>query len=302
MRRAVITHAHSDHARSGSEQYFASHGSAPILQKRLGAQIQLTELQYGETFVFGDVKLSLHSAGHILGSAQVRIEYDGDVWVVSGDYKRQPDPTCAPFEVIRCNTLITEATFGLPIYRWQPTEQIAWDIYQWWQEQRSKGRNAILCCYALGKAQRILAELSKFTEEPVYVHGAMEHLISIYRDAGITMLPTLKPTEKKISGALVLAPPSALQTPWAKRFGQASLGFASGWMQLRGARRQRGYDRGFVISDHADWPALLQSIAESQAERVLVTHGYTEELARYLSEQGWQAQALRTLYEGEGDA
>lgn len=298
----MLTHAHSDHARSGSEQYFATQSSGAILRKRLGAAIQLTELSYGEILHFGRVQVSLHSAGHILGSAQVRIEHDGEVWVVSGDYKRQSDPSCAPFEVIPCHTLITEATFGLPIYQWQPTEEIAWDILQWWKTQRDKGRNAILTCYALGKAQRILAELAKLSDEAVYVHGAMEALVEIYRAAGVAMLPTLKPTEKKISGALVLAPPSALQTPWAKRFGNASVGFASGWMQLRGARRQRGYDRGFVISDHADWPALLQTIQDSQAQRVLVTHGYTEELARYLSEQGWQAQALKTLYEGEGDA
>ena len=259
-------------------------------------------MAYGESICLGSVKLSLHPAGHIIGSAQVRIEAENEIWVVTGDYKRQADPTCEAFEVVPCDTLITEATFGLPIYRWDPTEHVVSEIYTWWMEQRAKARNALLACYALGKAQRILAELAHITEEPVYVHGATEPLVSLYRDAGVQMVPTLKALDKKITGALVLAPPSAFQSPWAKRFGDASYGFASGWMRLRGARRNRGYDRGFDISDHADWPGLLQTIRESRASRVLVTHGYTQELARYLAEDGIRAEALKTLYEGEGDA
>lgn len=300
--RAIITHAHSDHARAGSEHYFATQISEPILRKRLGHDINLTGLAYGESLMFGPVKLSLHPAGHIVGSAQVRVELNGEVWVVTGDYKRQLDPTCTPFEVVTCDTLITEATFGLPIYRWEPTEAVVHEIFTWWMEQRAKGGNALLACYALGKAQRILAELMKFTDEPVYIHGATDALVKIYRELGIQMIPTCRAHDKKISGALVLAPPSALASSWARRFGYASLGFASGWMMLRGTRRKRGYDRGFAISDHADWSGLLATVRDSQASRILVTHGYTEELSRYLSELGVRAEALRTLYEGEGDA
>jgi putative mRNA 3-end processing factor len=299
---AVITHAHSDHARSGSSHYIASSPSIPLLRKRLGEDIHVQGLAYGETIERGSTKISLHPAGHILGSAQVRVECHGEVWVVTGDYKRNYDPTCRPFEVVPCDTLITEATFGLPIYKWAPTELVAQEIYDWWMTERDQGRNALLACYALGKAQRILAELSHLTDEPVYVHGATEVLCSIYRDAGIRMVSTLKAGDDKIKGALVLAPPSGFQSPWAKRFGEASFGFASGWMALRGARKNRGYDRGFVISDHADWEGLLQTVAQCGARNILVTHGYVDELAKYLSELGYNAQALRTEYQGEGDA
>ena len=298
---AVITHAHSDHARSGSAQYIATRASESLLRKRLGAAIELTSLSYGETVQLGSALVSLHPAGHILGSAQVRIEVDGQVWVISGDFKREADPTCAPFEVVPCDVFITEATFGLPIYRWQPTEVIARDIYRWWMHERERGRNALLACYALGKAQRLLAALSHFTEEPVFVHGATDVLVSLYREAGITMLATEKVSQDKLKGALVLAPPSALQSPWARRFGDASTGFASGWMLLRNARRQRGYERGFVVSDHADWPALVATAKACQARRILVTHGFSAELSRYFREIGLPAEPLSTLFEGEAD-
>jgi len=296
---AVITHAHSDHARSGSSHYYAAANGVALLRHRLGAAINVTSLQYGEVTQLGAARVSLHPAGHILGSAQVRVEVDGEVWVASGDYKRQADPTCTAFEVVPCDTFITEATFGLPIYRWEDTASVAAAIYAWWMGERAKGRNALLACYSLGKAQRILAELAGITDETVYVHGATANLVDLYRDAGVTMVPTAKVPSDKLQGALVLAPPSAMQSPWAKRFGDASCGFASGWMMLRGTRRSRGYDRGFVISDHADWPALLQTTTECRAQRILVTHGYSEELARYLRDQGLSAAPLRTSFEGE---
>lgn len=299
---AVITHAHSDHARVGSGRYIATPDSAKVLKKRLGPEIQLHLLTYGERLRLNDVTISLHPAGHILGSAQIRVEHHGEVWVVTGDYKRQADSTCLPFEVVPCDTLITEATFGLPIYKWDPTEEVVAEIFAWWMEQRAKGKNALLACYALGKAQRILAELQRFTNEPVLVHGAIDSLIEVYRDAGVALVPTQKVGATPLQGALVLAPPSAFQSPWAKRFGDASHGFASGWMRLRGTRRNRGYDRGFVISDHADWDALLSTVEATGAKRILVTHGYAEELSRYLRDQGLDARALKTLYEGEGDA
>ena len=246
--------------------------------------------------------VSLHPAGHILGSAQVRIEHAGAIWVVSGDYKRQPDPTCAAFEPVQCDVFISEATFALPVYRWPSTPQVVGEIVRWWHSNRDRGMASVLFCYALGKAQRVLAELRAFTDETVYVHGAVESLTAVYRRAGIDMVPTLSATtERKVDyrGALIIAPPSAAGTPWMRRFGEHSSGFCSGWMRVRGDRRRRGYDRGFVISDHADWPALLETCIASRAKRVLLTHGYSDALTRYLNERGTEAAALATAYGAE---
>ncbi|HET9238376.1 MAG TPA: ligase-associated DNA damage response exonuclease [Oligoflexus sp.] len=301
---AVLTHAHSDHARTGSRVYHAVRDSQPILEHRLGDEAHFIWHEYGERFALGPVTVSLHPAGHILGSAQVRIEYEGTVWVVTGDYKTQPDPTCRPFEVVPCDGLVTEATFGLPIYDWPDTDEVAAEVYAWWQKNRALGRNSLLGCYALGKAQRLLAALGKISDEPIYTHTATENIVQMYRDLGVTLPPTLRVQEapKKLSGALILAPPSSLGSPWARRFGDAATGFASGWMQIRGNRRRRGYDKGFVLSDHADWKGLLSTIENTRARKVLVTHGYSEELARYLAGQGLDAEPLATHFQGEGDA
>jgi putative mRNA 3-end processing factor len=297
--RAVLTHAHGDHARSGSEQYFAAAPGAGLLRHRLGPTVNLIERAYGEPFELGSTRVSLHSAGHVLGSAQIRIETGGQVWVVTGDYKRNADPTCAPFEPTRCDVLISEATFALPCYRWPEPRAVMAEIFSWWMRNREQGRASALFCYALGKAQRVLAELTRFTDETVYLHGAVAPLVEEYRRAGIRMLataPVVREKKADYAGALIVAPPSAAGTPWMRRFGDASTGFCSGWMRIRGARRRRGYDRGFVLSDHADWPGLLQTIRESAASRVLLTHGYSHALERYLREQGVDAAALRTAY------
>jgi putative mRNA 3-end processing factor len=302
VHRAVLTHAHGDHARSGSEQYQAIRASAGILRKRLGADVPLVSREYGEVFELGAARVSLHSAGHVLGSAQVRVEVDGEIWVVTGDFKRAADPTCAAFEPVACDTLISEATFALPCYAWPDTRDVVADIYRWWQANRDAGNASVLFCYALGKAQRVLAELMAFTNEPVYAHGAVLALVEEYRAEGIAMVPTV-PVERErkadYAGALVIAPPSAAGSPWMRRFGDAATGFCSGWMRIRGARRRRGYDRGFVLSDHADWPALLQTIEDSEAKRVLLTHGYSDALVRYLCERGMNAAALHTAYGDE---
>lgn len=302
VRRAVLTHAHGDHARSGSDEYHAIRASSGILQYRLGKDANLALHEYGEAFELGGAHVSLHSAGHVLGSAQIRIQANDEVWVVTGDYKRAPDPTCAPFEVVECDTLISEATFALPCYAWPETREVVADIYRWWRANREAGRASVVFCYALGKAQRLLAEMLAFTSEPVYAHGAVLPLIEVYRREGIAMLPTL-PVERErradYAGALIIAPPSAAGSPWMRRFGDAATGFCSGWMRIRGARRRRGYDRGFVLSDHADWPALLRTIEESRAKRVLLTHGYSDALVRYLRERGCNAAALRTAYGDE---
>ena len=302
--RAVITHAHGDHARSGSGLYIASHACVPLLQRRLARGSLLRGVGYGQGFRLGAARVSLHPAGHILGSSQVRVEVGSRVWVASGDYKRDPDPTCEPFEVVPCDTFITEATFALPVYRWQPAAEVARAVHGWWQGNAAAGRTSVLFSYALGKAQRLLAELAPIATDSVYLHGAIVPLVEAYREAGVRMLPTRPlgevPRGADLSTGLVMAPPSAAGSPWMRRFPRASTGFASGWMRIRGNRRRRGYDRGFVISDHADWPSLLRTIRETGARQVLATHGRTDVLVRYLTEvEGIAAAPLATPYSGE---
>lgn len=299
---AVITHAHGDHLRAGNGRYFCSQAGAAVTRLRLPSAARVDPLPYGVEVAMGNVLISLHPAGHVLGSSQVRIEQDGKVWVVSGDYKRDPDPTCAPFEVIPCDVFISEATFALPAYRWAPPETVAREIFDWWQANRRAGAASILFAYALGKAQRVLAELARFTGEPVYVHGAVASVVDAYRQCGVAMLPTLPATvaaRADYAGALIVAPPSAAGSSWIRRFGESRSGFCSGWMRVRGDRRRRGYDRGFVLSDHADWPGLLRTIHQTGAGRVLLTHGHTDALCRYLQETGIDAAALRTEYGAE---
>jgi len=302
VRTAVITHAHADHLRAGSEGYILARPGLGIARQRLGDDAGITPVEYGVPLTFGPATVSLHPAGHILGSAQVRIEHEGTVWVVSGDYKRQADPTCAAFEVVSCDSFISEATFALPVYRWPTPAQVAEEIFRWWRTNRERGIASVLFCYALGKAQRVLAELRAFTDEPVYLHGAVASLVEVYRSAGVLMLPTRQVgTERKTDyrGALILAPPGAIGSPWMRRFGEHSTGFCSGWMRVRGDRRRRGYDRGFVLSDHADWPALIDTCKATGAKRILLTHGYSDGLSRYLNEQGIAAGALQTHFGGE---
>ena len=303
VERAVITHAHADHARTGHAHYLAQHGSEGTMRTRLGADIALQTLAYGETITHHGVRLSLHPAGHVLGSAQVRLEHGGQVWVASGDYKLEDDGTCAPFEPVRCNTFITESTFGLPIYRWPSQPGLLADINAWWRANAQAGRASVLLCYAFGKAQRILHGVDA-SIGPILVHGAVEPLNAVYRAAGVQLAPTLRVTDDGVDAALlktalVLAPPSAQGTAWLKRFGNYSDAFASGWMQLRGARRRRGVDRGFVMSDHADWPGLQRAIGATGAERVFVTHGSVAVLVRWLRENGLDGQSFHTEYGDE---
>ncbi|MDX3895816.1 ligase-associated DNA damage response exonuclease [Pusillimonas sp.] len=303
---AVLTHGHSDHARSGMGCYHTSTAGLPILHWRLGEQ-DYRPHEEGDEFRLEGARVSLHPAGHVLGSAQVRIEVDGQVWVVSGDFKRQPDPTCRPFEVVACDTFITEATFGLPVYRWPETATVARDIARWIDDCAARGEAAILYCYALGKAQRILAELQPWIERPVYLHGAIASGVDVYRQAGVELAETrlvIDPANARAArewaGELILAPPSAAGSTWPRRFRNYQQGFVSGWMRLRGNRRRRNMDRGFVISDHADWPDLLRTIRETGASRVIATHGDTEALVRLLNETGITAETLVTRF-GEDD-
>jgi putative mRNA 3-end processing factor len=315
--RALITHAHGDHARAGSEKYFCATPGRNVLLHRIGRALghekaqevpklpDIQSFEYGQVFEMGGVKISFHPAGHILGSSQVRLELNGEVWVFSGDYKRDPDPTCAPFEVVKCDTFITESTFGLPVYHWQPTHEVAKDILHWWDECIAEKKTAILFCYALGKTQRIMAELARIADREVLLHGAMMPLTRIYEQERVPVgkYRAVSEFEKgaNLQGALVIAPPSAGGGPWMRRFPQSSSAFASGWMQIRGNRRRNGYDRGFVVSDHCDWKSLVRTVQETGAKKVYVTHGDGTTLSRYLQEKGIDAEPLKTSFEGETD-
>jgi putative mRNA 3-end processing factor len=259
-------------------------------------------VDYGVALDVNGVRVSLHPAGHVLGSSQVRIDHGGEVWVVSGDYKLQRDPTCAPFEPVVCDTFITESTFGLPIYRWREPAELFADVDAWWRSNQAVGRASVVYAYALGKAQRLLASIDA-SIGPIYTHGAVESLNAAYRASGVELPPTRRVSEMPrghdYSRALVVAPPSAQGTPWLRRFGDYADAFASGWMQIRGVRRRRAVDRGFALSDHADWPGLLSAIAATGAQRVYVTHGYSEPLVRWLCERGLDAQTLSTRFTGE---
>jgi putative mRNA 3-end processing factor len=305
--RALITHGHADHARDGSARYLATDIAAPVMRHRLG-EIELQTLRYGEALAIGGANVSFHPAGHVPGSAQIRVEVDGEVWVASGDYKIADDGLSDPFEPVRCHSFITESTFGLPVFRWEAQAEIAAGINGWWRDCVASGRTPLLGAYALGKAQRLLSMLDT-SIGPILTHGAVENTNAVLRGQGIALPDTILVTpETKAAdhpGALVLATPSAFGTPWARRFGAHSTAFASGWMRLRGVRRRRAADRGFVISDHVDWNGLLWAIRETGAENIYVTHGYTEIFTRYLNENGWNAAIVPTEFTGEtleGDA
>jgi len=287
--RAVLTHVHADHARPGSRQYLTSAAGIGLARARLGEDAAVQAADYGERLTIGDVTVSLHPAGHILGSAQVRMERGGEVWVAAGDYKLARDPSCAAFEALRCHTFVTESTFALPIFRWAASAEVLRSIEEWWRGNQSAGKASVLFAYPVGKAQRILAALDAGIG-PILCHGAVERYNAIYRAQGIP-IPLVSGSED-VRRALVVAPPSAMGSPWLRRFGTASTAMASGWMRIRGTRRRRALDRGFVLSDHADWPGLLEAIAASGAERVWVTHGYRTVLARWLSENGKNAEAI----------
>ncbi|MBI1398241.1 MAG: ligase-associated DNA damage response exonuclease [Betaproteobacteria bacterium] len=296
--RAVITHAHSDHARRGHTRYLAHRDAEGVLRNRLG-DISLDCVEYGDPVDLNGVRVSLHPAGHVLGSAQVRIESRGEVWVLSGDYKLARDPTCRAFEPVRAHTFVTESTFGLPVYRWRPEHELLASVNDWWRANADAGRASVLFAYAFGKAQRLIAGLDP-SIGPIVCHGAVETLNEAYRAAGVPLPPTLRVTDvadrSAFRHAIALAPPSAQGTTWLRRFGAYSDAFASGWMQLRGARRRNGVDRGFVVSDHADWPGLQTAIRESGAHRVFVTHGYVPVMVRWLTEQGLDARAFETQF------
>ncbi|SDF77130.1 ligase-associated DNA damage response exonuclease [Sulfitobacter delicatus] len=300
--RALITHGHADHARDGMGSYLATDAALPVMRHRLG-EIDAEGIAYGEQRQIGGATVSYHPAGHVPGSAQIRVEVAGEVWVASGDYKVIDDGMSEPFEPVKCHHFITESTFGLPVFRWAPQADVAADLNAWWARCAAEGKTAFLGAYSLGKAQRLLSMLAPEVG-PILTHTAVENTNAVLRGQGITLpdttlvTPELNP--KDHPGALVLAPPSALGSQWARRFGAQESAFASGWMALRGVRRRRAGDRGFVISDHADWDGLLWAIRETGAENIYVTHGYTDIFTRYLNDQGWNAQVVPTQFDSDG--
>lgn len=304
VERAIVTHAHADHARRGNVRYLTTREGRHVLQTRMGTAASIDTVDYGESVSMNGVNVSLHPAGHVLGSAQVRVAHRGETWVISGDYKVVSDQTCAPFESLECDTFVTECTFGLPIYRWTQQSVLCEEINSWWRDNADEGRVSIIFAYALGKAQRVLAGVDP-SIAPIFCHGAVERVNADYRKSGIALPKTeyagRGDAKRDWQGALVVATPSALGTRWMRKFGQAATAFASGWMLIRGTRRRRSVERGFVMSDHADWTGLLGAIEATGAERILATHGQTGPMCRFLRERGFDADTLQTEYIGERD-
>ena len=307
VERALVTHAHSDHAKWGSKHYLVCEPGKHLFRTRLGADADIETLPYGEAIQHNGVTVSFHPAGHVLGSAQIRLEHNGEVCVVTGDYKLDPDPTCVPFESVRCHTFLTESTFGLPVYRWETPQVLFEGVNSWWRTNKAAGKTSILYAYSLGKAQRVMAGVDRSIGQ-IFTHGATEKVTRAYRESGIDLPPTTpigeivksRGMEKPWIGGLVIAPPSADGSPWTRKFEPKSEAVASGWMGVRGARRRRAVDRGFILSDHADWPGLLKAVKESGAEKVLCTHGFAAVLARYLRDLGKDASVIATRF-GDDD-
>lgn len=304
VQQAIISHAHSDHAISGHTNYLCHRETTPVLQLRLGEN-NYQSVEWGETITINDVRISLHPAGHIIGSSQVRLEYKGEVWVFSGDYKLENDGISGAFEPVKCHTFITESTFGLPIYKWKSQEAIYNEIQNWVLHNQGIGKASVLIAYSLGKAQRVLQALSGVTNK-VLAHGAIYNVQQMLQQQGRNFIEVERVTPEmnkaSFKNAVILAPPSADGTPWMKKFQPYSLGICSGWMQVRGNLRRRNADKGFALSDHCDWDSLLTAVKATGAERVFVTHGFQSAFSRYLNEQGIEAHEVSTQYGNDEDA
>jgi putative mRNA 3-end processing factor len=300
VNKAIISHGHADHSRWGHQQYITHHKNIPIVQHRLG-DVNISGKDWGETFTINNVKFSLHPAGHIVGSSQIRVEHKGEVWVFTGDYKIEDDGLTTPFELIKCHTFITECTFGLPAFQWRPQKEVFNDINQWWAQNKSEGKTSVLFGYSLGKAQRLLKHLDTSIGK-IYTHGAVENMTEVLRplvDLPSTHLITKDTKKDELLGNIVVAPPSAHGSTWIRKMVPYVTATASGWMAFRGARRRRAIDKGFVLSDHCDWSGLLKTVEATGAEKIICTHGYTDIFSKYLQELGYDARTEATQYEGE---
>lgn len=298
--KALITHGHSDHSRWGHKQYITQNDNVPIIKHRLG-DIQVSGVRFRESILINGVKFSFHPAGHIVGSSQIRVEHNGEVWVFTGDYKTENDGISTPYETVKCHTFITECTFGLPAFKWTPQAEVMNNINTWWAENKALGQTSVLFGYSLGKAQRLLKHLDTSIGK-IYTHGAIKKMTEVVRqivDLPPTELITRDTKKEDIKGNIVLAPPSTHGSTWLRKMSPFVTGSASGWMAFRGARRRRAIDKGFVLSDHCDWPALLESIEATGAEKVICTHGYTDIFSKYLRTLGYDARTEATQYEGE---
>ena len=298
--KAIISHGHADHSRWGHQKYITHHKNVPIVQHRLG-DVNISGKDWGETFSLNNVKFSLHPAGHIVGSSQIRVEHKGEVWVFTGDYKIEDDGLTTPFELVKCHTFITECTFGLPAFQWRPQQEVFNDINQWWAQNKSEGKTSVLFGYSLGKAQRLLKHLDTSIGK-IYTHGAVENMTEVLRplvDLPPTHLITKDTKKDELLGNIVVAPPSAHGSTWIRKMVPYVTATASGWMAFRGARRRRAIDKGFVLSDHCDWNGLLHTVEATGAEKIICTHGYTDIFSKYLQELGYDARTEATQYEGE---
>jgi len=303
VNKAIITHAHSDHARSGNLHYLSHRLSAPIMKHRLGADIQVQTVDYAQPININGVKVSLHPAGHVIGSAQVRLEYQGLIVVVSGDYKMTDDQLSTPFEPVPCHTFVTESTFGLPIYRWMAQDKLYHQMQNWVADNKRKNRTSVFIAYSLGKAQRVMKALEGVGK--IYVHKSIGNINELFEQNGIK-LPNYEVINedtnlKSLSGEIVIFPPALEGTTLMKKIPNAAIAACSGWMQVRGNRRWKSLDSGFAISDHADWPGLLSAISQCGCEQVFVTHGYTATFSRYLNENGLSAAEVQTKFGEEHD-
>jgi putative mRNA 3-end processing factor len=305
VKKALITHGHSDHARYGSKHYIATRNAVPVIKHRLGSHIDIAGVDYGENILVNGVNFSFHPAGHIIGSAQIRVDYRGEIWVISGDYKTSPDGISESFEPVKCHHFITECTFGLPVFRWDEEQPIIDRIKEWWQKNANENSPSIIGSYSLGKAQRLIYHLAGDIG-PIYTHGAVENVNEVIRKQGFKLPETTKLLQvsknNDLCKSLIIAPPSAVNSAWADKIKNARTAMASGWMAVRGIRRRRAMDTGFVMSDHADWPGLLSAIEATGAENIYTTHGYTEIFAKYLSENGYNAKVVKTEFGEEEEA
>lgn len=300
--RALISHGHADHARRGHQKYLCTHSARPVIEYRL-PEAKISSIAYGESILINGVRFSFHPAGHVVGSAQIRVEHEGEVWVFTGDFKTQSDPIAEDFEAVRCQHLITECTFGLPVFHWPDHDTLSQEINNWWLSCQQDGVMPLLGVYSLGKAQRVLSMLDPQIG-PILTHGAVENTNEVLRRQGVNLAPTEKVEGRTITDeqrrGIVLCPPSAMRSSWVKKFRPFRTAMASGWMASRGNRRRRNMDRGFLISDHADWQGLIDTVDASGAEEVLTTHGYAHVFSKFLREEkGLQSRELRTEYGAE---
>lgn len=296
--KAVITHAHSDHARWGNKFYLCHHNTKPILQQRLGPN-NYQSIAWNEPIYLNGVRVALFPAGHIIGSSQIRVEHNGEIWVISGDYKIENDGLSGQFEPVKCHNFITESTFGLPIYNWKPQKNIYEDIQNWITKNQAAGKTSVLIAYSLGKAQRLLSPITQVTDK-IFAHGAVYNIHMALVNAG-WQLPEVKKVnydtpKEDLKGAVVIAPSSAEGSPWLKRFSPYEIGICSGWMQVRGNARRKNADAGFALSDHADWRGLIEACKATEAECIYATHGFQAVFTRYMNEQGINAKEVKTEY------